>query len=202
MARNRSASAPARLVVFACAVATLAGALRLDAAKTDITITYDKMYAFASLHRWAWHPDGPGDIRLAMSAQDDPKRVASRADPVIIPAVERELTGRGLARVEDSPDFYVHYYLLGTIGEMSQVHGQFLPAVPNWGLPPFIASSSALTVYQLGTLVVDVTTAADRTIVWRGAAERKMNFERPDSERRKVVEQAVRDLFKNFPPKK
>jgi hypothetical protein len=37
--------------------------------------------------------------------------------------------------------------------------------------------------------------------VWRGAAERKMNLERSDSERKKVLEKAITDLLKQFPPK-
>ena len=162
------------------AAATLFTPLGIEAAKTDIRIDYDKKFSFAGLKRWTWHPDGPGDVRLAFTASDDPKRVASRVEPVVVPAVERQLKERGLERVTDTPDLYVHYYMLGTVGELSQVQGQFIPAVPEWGLPPFLTSSSALTVYRVGTLVIDITTAANRVIVWRGPAERKIDFESPD----------------------
>src|SRR5215831_13928074 len=124
----------ARASIVRCLAAAMLAATAvagpLYAAKTDIDIDYDKTYSFAGVRKWAWHPDGPGDTRLAISAQDDAKRVAARVDPVVIPAVEREMKGRGLTKVTDGPDVYVHYYFLGTMGEMSQVAGQFLPAVP------------------------------------------------------------------------
>jgi len=188
-----------RLAAAALAAAAVFGPLY--AAKTDIEIDYDKKHSFAGQRRWAWHPDGPGDTRLAISAQDDAKRVAARVDPVVIPAVEREMKGRGLAKVTDTPDLYVHYYFLGTVGELSQVAGQFLPAVPMWGVPPFAASSTALSVYPVGTLIIDITSAANRAIVWRGVAQRKVDMESSEQKRKEVLERAVRDLLRGFPPK-
>jgi uncharacterized protein DUF4136 len=201
LGRSRVAAGAFRIVVAAVTAATLCGPLHLAAAGTDIEITFDKKYSFAGQRRWAWHPDGPGDTRLAMTAQDDAKRVASRVDPVVVPAIERELKGRGLTQVADTPDFYLHYYFLGTVGELSQVAGQFLPAVPEWGIPPFTASSTALSVYPVGTLIIDVTTAANRAIVWRGSAKRKIDMASPDQKRKEVIERAIRDLLKGFPPK-
>ena len=69
------------------------------------------------------------------------------------------------------------------------------------GRAAVLTSSSALTVYRVGTLVIDITTAANRVIVWRGSAERKIDVESPDQKRREVLERAVRDLLKGFPPK-
>jgi len=185
----------------ATALAAIAVCGPLYAAKTDLDIDYDKTHSFAGQRKWAWHPDGPGDTRLAISAADDAKRVAARVDPVVIPAVERELKGRGLAKVADAPDLYVHYYFLGTVGELSQVAGQFLPAVPVWGVPPFAASSTALSVYPVGTLIIDITSAANRAIVWRGVAQRKVDMESSEQKRKEVLDRAVRDLLRGFPPK-
>ena len=173
-----------------------------EAAKTDISVDFDKAFAFASVHTWAWHPDGPGDVRLAVSSSDDPKRVAARVDPVIIPAVERELGERGLRPIAEHPDVYVHYYVLVTVNQSAQYHGQFLAPVPEWGLPPFAPSTSSLSIYPVGTLIIDIISTAQQAIVWRGAAKRQVDIERPDAERRQVLERAIRDLLKKFPPKK
>jgi hypothetical protein len=191
-----------RAILLAAAVAGswLAIAGHVDA-KTDIRVDYDKTFSFAGLHTWMWHPDGAGDVRLAVSSQDDPKRVAARVDPVIVPAIEREMTARGFARADDA-DVYIHYYVLATVQQSAQYHGQFLPAVPDWGVPPFTPSTSALSIYPVGTLIIDVTSPAAGKIVWRGAAEREIDVERPDNERRKTLEQAIRDLLRKFPPKK
>jgi hypothetical protein len=191
------------LLITATVTATLcviAPALS-DAAKTDITVDYDKAFAFSRVRTWAWHPDGPGDVKLAVSAEADPTRVAARVNPVIVPAIEREMTARGLARATDAPDVYVHYYVLATVGQTAQVQGQFLPAVTQWAVPPFAATTSSLEIYPVGTLIIDMTSTAARTIVWRGAAARRLDFERPDDQRRKALDQAIRDLLKKFPPK-
>lgn len=195
--RGRFRSAGAVLVVIlVCRAAGLGGA------KTELTVDYDKTFSFAGLRTWTWHPDGAGDVRLAVSSQDDPKRVAARVDPIIVPAVEREMTGRGFTRAASGADLQVHYYVLATVQQSAQYHGQFVPAVPEWGLPPFTASTSALSIYPVGTLIIDVTSPAKQAIVWRGAAAREISLDRPDEERRKVLERAIRDLLRRFPPKK
>jgi Domain of unknown function (DUF4136) len=169
-------------------------------AKTDIKVDYDKKFSFATLRTWSWHPEGRGDVRIAVSSEDDPKAIAARVDPVIIPAVERELTARGFTSAA-AADFYVHYYVLATLKQEAQYAGQFLPSVPEWGIPPFTASTTSLSMYPVGTLVIDVTSPPGGPIVWRGAAQRTINIERPDDERRKVLEQAIRDLIRRIPKK-
>jgi hypothetical protein len=188
--------------IAALLAAALAWAPAARAAKTDITVEYDKKFSFAGLRTWTWHPDGAGDVRLAVSSYDDPKRVASRADPIILPAVEREMAERGFNRAASGAELYLHYYLLASVGVSSQTHGQFLPAVPDWGVPPFTPSTSAVSVYPVGTLIIDVTSPAANVIVWRGTARRDIEFESPDDKRRAVLERAVRDLVRRFPPKK
>jgi len=175
---------------------------RLWAAKTDITVEYDKKFSFAGLKTWTWHPEGKGKVLLALTADNDPKKVADRVDPVIIPALEREMSARGFTIAAANPDLYVHYYVLGTLQNSTQVQGQFLPSVPEWGLPPFLASTTATRTYPVGTLIVDVTAPAQQKLVWRGSAARKIQIDRPDAERRKVLEEAIRELLKQFPPKK
>ena len=178
----------------------LAATAWVSAAKTDIKVDFDQKFTFTGLSKWAWHRDGTGDVKMAISSRDDPKRLAGRVDPVIVPAVEKELGAKGFAKSQDGVQLYAHYYVLATVGTTAQVTGQFVAAVPEWGLPPFTASTSALSVYPTGTLIIDLTTP-DGQIVWRGAAQRKLDLDSSDADRRKVLERAITDLFKNFPPK-
>ena len=60
----------------------------------------------------------------------------------------------------------------------------------------------ALSIYPVGTLIIDLTSPAAGKIVWRGAARRQIDLERPDNERRKVLERAIHDLLAKFPPRK
>ena len=170
-------------------------------AKTDLTVDFDMKFTFAGLKTWRWHPDGPGDVKLAMSQNDDPKGVQATVDPIIMPAVERELTANGLVRGEGDTDFFLHYYALVTVGESRQVQGQFLPATANWGVPPvLLGNSTSLEIYPVGTLVIDVTAAATRQVVWRGVARKKLNVNSSGVQRRTEIEKAVRELLKKFPP--
>jgi len=194
----------ARSIVIVLVAAGLAwlGGVRPEAAKTDITTQADPEFSFAGLHTWAWHPDGAGDVRQAVSVDTDPTAIKKRVDPIILPAVERELQARGFTKTSGPADLYVHYYVLATVGQMSQYMGQFVAAVPEWGLPPFAPSTTALEIYAVGTLILDVTAPAKNAIVWRGSAQRKIDLERPDKERREILERAIRDLIKQFPPPK
>ena len=187
-------------VLVAAALAWLAG-VRPEAAKTDIHTEGDPSFSFAGLKTWAWHPDGAGDVKQAISKDTDPQAIAKRVDPIILPAVERELQSRGFTKTTGTPDLYVHYYVLATMNQMSQYMGQFVAPVPQWGLPPFAPVTTALEIYAMGTLIIDMTSPAKQAIVWRGSAQRKIDLDKPDSERRKVLENAIRDLIKEFPPK-
>jgi len=175
----------------------------LSAEKTDINTDADPAFSFVGLKTWAWHPEGAGDVRLALSPDDDPSRVAARANPVIQPAIEREMAVRGFTKAPGGnaqPDLWVHYYLLATVNQASQVMGQFLAPVPAWGLPPFAPATQSLEIYALGTLIIDISSPAQKAIVWRGSASRKLYVENKDAERKKTVEKAVTDLLKKFPP--
>lgn len=186
-------------LVMAVAVATGSG----TEAKTDLTVDFDMKFMFAGLRTWRWHPDGAGDVKLAVSRDDDPKQVAATVDPIIVPAVERELTANGLVRGDGDTDFFLHYYALVTVGESRQVQGQFLPAVANWGVPPvLLGNSTSLEIYPVGTLVIDVTAVATKQVVWRGVARKKLDVNRSGVQRRTEIEKAVRELLKKFPPKK
>jgi hypothetical protein len=190
-------------MVTALAFAAALGGVR-PAAQTDIKVDYDEKFSFADLKTWAWHPDGPGKVRMAVSSRDDPARVAARVDPIIIPAVEREMSARKLTQTTspESADFYLHYYVLVSVNQDAQFQGQFVPAVPEWGLPPFAPVTTSLSIYPVGTFVLDVVAREPRKIVWRGAAERRVDLERPDDERRQVLERAIRDLVRRFPPRR
>ena len=187
-------------LVFVTAALAWLGGVRPEAAKTDITTQFDKEFAFAGAKTWMWAPDGAGDVRQAISADTDPEAIKKRVDPIILPTVERELQSRGLTKTAANADLYVHYYVLASVNSMSQTMGQFVAPIPAWGLPPFAPATQALEIYAMGTLILDLTSTAKKEIVWRGAAQRKINLEKPDKERRKVLEDAIRDLLKKYPP--
>ena len=180
----------------------LAAGATFEAAKIKITVEHHQTYAFDTVRTWDWSLDGPGEVKLATTAEADPERLRQKVEPVLVPAIERELLARGLQKVSASPDVFVHYYVLVTVGQSSQYMGQFIPSTPEWGVPIVIGGTTALRAYPIGTVLIDVVAPALKSVVWRGAAQAEVDLDKKPEERRVRLEQAVRDMLKRFPPKK
>lgn len=164
----------------------------------DVKIDHDKRFDFKSAQTWTWSAK-PGDVKMARTQDDDPEAMRKIAEPVIMSAVASELTRRGLKQAPDAP-LAVTYYLLLSIDASSQTLGQFLPAVTQWGVPPYAPATQSLEMMNHGSLVLDMT--AKDVIVWRGVANAKIKRETETPKREELIREAVRDLLKNFPPKK
>jgi hypothetical protein len=137
---------------------------------------------------------------MLRTADDDDEAVRKELEPTIVEAVTQELAGRRLVpATEGSPDVTVTYYLLVTIGASAQQAGQFLPVVPEWGLPPFPSATTSFTVVQKGSLVIDVASPTLERVVWRGIAESKIDTVRTVEERRVRIREAIRDVLRRFP---
>lgn len=187
------------LAVLVAAALALSGVAVL--AKVKVDVQFDKATDFTPMKRYAWHPDGD-DVKILEVSGDNPEQVKARFGPMIHETVDATLAKAGLTSVAVADaDLFVNYYLLVGPGGSSQTMGQFLAPVPVWGLPPFAPSTSALTVYEQGTLILDFTDAKKRSVIWRGSAADALNRTRKDAERDKVVRDAIAQVLKKFPPK-
>jgi len=175
-------------------------AVSLDAGKIKVDAKYDKTFDFTKAKTYAWRASSSGAVHLLQLSGDDPAALQARFEPVIIKSVDETLATRGLARATASPDLEVSYYLLIGPGMTAQTMGQFLPAVTEWGLPPFNAATQALEIYEQGTLIVDL--AGHDRVVWRGSASAEIDRRLDGAARDARIEAAVRDMLKKFPPKK
>jgi len=164
----------------------------------DVKIDHDKTFDFKGAQTWTWSAK-PGDVKMARTQEDDPEAMRKIAEPVIMSSVSNELTRRGLKQAPDAP-LAVTYYLLLSIEASSQTLGQFLPAVTQWGVPPYAPATQSLEMMNHGSLVLDMT--AKDVIVWRGVANAKIKRETEEPKREELIREAVRDLLKSFPPKK
>jgi hypothetical protein len=191
-----------RITITALALAAFTAASALAvAAGIKITIQRNKDYQFENRRTWAWDPKEPGTVRV-LQTMGDPAKIKEGLEPMILPAVEQGLTKRGFAKVAaDKADFHVCYYILVGPNYTAQYHGQFIGAVPEWGLPDFVQSTSALKVIDQGSLVVDVTSTELRMVIWRGVAAAEINGRLSGAERQARIEKGVTDMLKNFPPK-
>ena len=188
------------LGLLCCAAVVLVVGLE---AKIKVRAEPDPDYDFATVKTWMWDPDA-GDVMMARTQSDDPAALKARVDPMIRKYVEQEMTKKGLrvAAAGATPDVFLHYYVLVTISANGQYAGQFLPAVPYWGLPPFNPGTTALNVATKGSLVLDALlpgAAGERKVVWRGLAESTVADDDPQPKRESRLREASAELVKRFP---
>jgi hypothetical protein len=182
-------------------VALCLGTLAAPAAKTKIETQFDKAFDFRSVKTWAWTVDGKGQVRMALTADDKPELVQRQYEPVIVSGVESALAKVGMAPVDGPPDVRVTYYLLISSGASTQEMGQFLPNVPEWGLPPLSGPTTAFRVIEQGSLVLDVMDPKGN-VVWRSVARGEIKPDRTPQERSTRLAELVREMLGKFPPKK
>ena len=179
----------------------LSATVVMEAAK--VKAQSDPKFDFSRLKTWSWNPSGPGDVKVWVSADSKSEPVKRQYEPVIMQAVEDELARRGFTRASGAPpDFNVTYYALITVGSATQQMGQFLPAVTQWGLPPFAPQTTALTVYPLGSLVLDIASPDPSNVVWRAVAQSEIDLEKTDAQRAVRIRNIVRDALAKLPRKK
>jgi hypothetical protein len=188
---------PILLSVLAAALLALP-----SAARVKVETAHDPAADFTRLRVWAWPSEGPGQVKMALTKDDDPEPIRQRFEPTVMAAVEEMLGKKGFrkAAAGESPDFLVAYFALISVSTSGQTLGQFLPGTVAWGLPPFEAVATSLKIYEQGSLVLDVM-APDRKPMWRGVARAEVHRERPDAERNKRLREAIGDLVAKFPPK-
>ena len=183
-------------------VAATVLAVSSPSARVKVETAHDPAADFTKLKTWAWPADGPGQVKMALTKDDDPEPTRKRFEPTVLAAVEEALTKKGFRKAGpgESPDFLVAYFALISVSTSGQQLGQFLPGTVAWGLPPFEAVATSLKIYEQGSLVLDVM-APDSKPMWRGVARAEVHRDRSDAERSKVIRGAIDDLIKRFPPK-
>jgi hypothetical protein len=189
-----AAGARKRVAWVSVAAILLAGA---TASAVDVKVEFDKTFDFKAVRTWSWNPEGPGDVKMARTPDDDPEAMRKQAEPLIVNAVAAEMGNRGLALAAAAPDLLVTYYLLLTTSAASQTMGQFLPGTTVWGLPPFAPATQSLQVMNRGSLVLDLS--AKQQVVWRGVAQAQITIDSDDKKRAALIREAVRDLLRRFP---
>jgi Domain of unknown function (DUF4136) len=173
------------------------------AAKIKVSVQAPPKFDGAGLNTWAWAADGPGQVIMARSSQDDPKPIEKTFGPTIADAISKELGLRGLATADAAgADLHAHYYLLVAVGFNTQQFGQFLPAVPEWGIPPFAGGNQAYEIISTGSIVLDLISTSAKRIIWRGIAQAEIDSERTDEQRHARIREAVHDLVLKYPKKK
>jgi hypothetical protein len=191
----------ARTLVLGATIAVVLAGVPLVAG-IKVKVLEDKTFNFAGLRTYVWRLEGMDPIRMLQNSADDPVQIRKDFEPMVVAAVDEALAKKGFARVSSGePELFLDYYMLIGPGVSSQYQGQFVGAVPAWGLPDFAMSTTSLKVYEQGSLILDVVSAKEKQLVWRGAADAKVDRTRTPAQRTALINEAVSRMLQKFPPK-
>jgi hypothetical protein len=178
-----------RHVIFAIAavmIPTLAAAQKTS-------YDYDKSANFASFRTYA--------------LKDGTKVGQELIDNRIVAAIETELAAKGLTK-SDTPDVFVVYHVAfdkeKDISTFSSGYGGGYGAY-GWGWGGGWAGGTSTTQVRdilIGTLVIDMADAKKGQIAWRGMGVKEVNTQAKPDKRDKSINNAVKKIFKNYPPKR
>ena len=178
-----------KLVTLAIAM-TLAPALLL-AQKTSYD--YDKAVDFKAFKTYAF--------------KEGTKVGQPLIDNRIVAAIETELAARGLTKSDANPDAFVVYHVAfdaqKDISTYSSGYGGGYGPY-GWGWGGGWAGGSTHTQVRdilVGTLVIDIADARKNQMAWRGMGVKEVNTQANPEKRDKSINNAVKKIFKNYPPK-
>jgi hypothetical protein len=152
----------------------------LRAFSQKVTVDWDHNFTnFSSLHSY----------KLVKTSNT---RMNPLMDQRIAAAIQGQLAAKGFREVESNPDVIVAYHT-GMRRERSATY----TGMGNWRMGGMGTISQ--NDQNAGTLVVDISNAHNRQLLWRGVASDTLS-DNPDKNTKKI-DKAVSKMFKKYPPK-
>ncbi len=128
-------------------------------------------------------------------------------DDRIVAAIETELGAKGLTKAAADPDVYVVYHVAfdkeKDISTYSSGYAGGYGAY-GWGWGGGWGGGTTTTQVRdilIGTMVIDVADAKQGQLAWRGMGVKEVNTQAKPEKRDKSISEAVKKIFKNYPPK-
>ncbi len=126
-------------------------------------------------------------------------------DNRIVAAIETELAAKGLTRNDATPDVVVVYHVAfdkkQDITTYSTGGGGYGGYGYGWG-GGWGTTDVRVNEILVGTLVIDIADATKQEVVWRGMGVKEVDTQAKAEKRDKNITEAVKKIFKNYPPKK
>jgi len=151
-----------------------------------VTSTYEPSMDYSRLKTYDWMPrTGTGDDL-------NETIIAKTVGQLIEKAVDRELAAKGYVKQPgEKPDFYVAYR--ASVEEKSE------PKVQTYTCGTRICSQGVdISHYRQGTLILDIIQGETKEVIWRGSTVRVTD----PSQRETIINEAVKGILSQFPPKK
>jgi Domain of unknown function (DUF4136) len=155
-----------------------------------VSYDYDKAASFSTFKTYA-HKDG---TKVGQPLIDDR----------IVAAIDSQLSAKGLTKVEENPDVFVVYHIAfdkqKDISTFSTGYGGYGPYGWGWG-GGMGSTTTQVRDILIGTLVIDIADAKQKKLAWRGMGVKEVDTQANPEKRDKSINNAVKKIFKNYPPK-
>jgi hypothetical protein len=177
------------------------------AQKLEVKTDKDPKADFAAIRTYAWLPPAPLIQNVAPGVPTNPTLSQEVLGPHIMAAVDRQLAARGLTKADpDAADVHVAYMAALSTGFSHTYLGEYYGYVTGWGspIPLGMAPSTSSTIYEKGTVVVDMVDRASKRAIWRGSVVTRVHQETKLEKRIERINQGAERIFQRFPirPKK
>ena len=111
--------------------------------------------------------------------------------------VDAQLATKGLTKVAgDKADLYIGYQT--SLAQQEQWNAYGMGGGVRWGGGMATATSSTI---EIGTLVLDMYDPSTKQLVWTGRATKTLDPGNNQQKKQKNLDNAMKKLLKNFPPK-
>ena len=154
----------------------------------DVQYDYDRSANFNAYKTYQWVDYKSVDVGDQILDQD------------IKRAVDEQLAGKGLRRVESGGDLLVGYQ--AGISQEKEFNGFGNGGGGPWGGPWGDWGNVRVTsgTIDVGKLVIGLFDPAAKRLVWRGAASKTLDIKKDPDKNYRTLEKAMAKLFKNYPP--
>ena len=115
-------------------------------------------------------------------------------------AVDAQLAGKGLRRVESDGDLRVGYQ--ASISQEKQFDSLGGWGGPGWWGGPWgnLGNTRVTTsTIEVGNLVIGMFDPASKQLVWRGSASKTLDIKKDPDKNYRNLEKAIAKLFRNYP---
>ena len=154
----------------------------------DVHFDYNRSTNFSVYKTYQWVDYGQVDFSDQILDQD------------IKRAVDGQLAGKGLRRVESGGDLLVGYK--GGISEEKQFDA-FGSGFGGWGGPGwgnFGSVHGTTSTIDIGSLIIGLFDPSKKQLVWRGLATKTVNLSKDPYKNYLSLEKAIAKLLRNYPP--
>jgi hypothetical protein len=170
-----------------------AGTLLAGCSAYDYKYDFDTEANFAAYKTYAWIPitinQGATTARAAL-------RSNTLLDKRIRTNVEAQLAAKGFTKVEENPDVLVVYHT-GVQNKVDVTDWGYTYSGSYWG---WAGRDIDVYSYTEGTLIIDMVEAADKQLVWRGAATGVVEPGSPPEKLEQRIQEVIAGIFANYPP--